>query len=650
MDVCAFVGVAPRGPARIPKLSETWSDGDPVVDPNHPRRRSVAVPVESWDEYKQFFGGFEGPGRLPYAVASYFEQGGRKAYIVRVVHQYATAAENTAGVARGKLPGATVSLGTLRLHARDEGHWGNFLRAALGFSVTPIGLLPGTGTAELIIDASDLLPVGSLLHLSLPETAVQPAQRVLRFVSAIHSQGEQDRQTTNIGVTLDIPVDVTPDFVELIEGDLKIIDGQGLFEHFKGLGLSARHPRWMAKVLFAESRLVYPDHSWVDGEIRPLDPDTLPTPPSLDDPHTSVGFSDGRDRYDDITFDDFFDERWTLGDPEPGDGVYALTHLADLASVVVPDLYVPKPLPGTTKIEAQPSLAGGRFKPCVTYTVPDEEIEAAVPELSSLYLNPDHGGDLEEIIKLQEKLAVFADRLSNFVVLLDTPPGLSQKKILRWRSRFRSSYVAAYYPWLQVSNREDRRNALIPVNPSAVAAGIIARQEHQFGVPHGPANVIAHGVVKVDEIISAVQHDELHPQGINVFLAQRDGVWLSAGRTLSRDSRYRQLSIRRLMLMLRRTLAQQMQWAVFEPNGPALWAEVRSMLNSFLRRLFAKGAFRGNSEEDAFFVRCDEVLNSRRMIDAGRMIAEVGVAPAEPLEFIVLRITRGGDGTLIVES
>ena len=104
------------------------------------------------------------------------------------------------------------------------------------------------------------------------------------------------------------------------------------------------------------------------------------------------------------------------------------------------------------------------------------------------------------------------------------------------------------------------------------------------------------------------------------------------------------------MLMLRRTLAQQMQWAVFEPNGPALWAEVRAMLNNFLRRLFVKGAFRGNSDEDAFFVRCDEVLNSRRVIDAGQMIAEVGVAPAEPLEFIVLRITRGGDGTLIVES
>ena len=197
---------------------------------------------------------------------------------------------------------------------------------------------------------------------------------------------------------------------------------------------------------------------------------------------------------------------------------------------------------------------------------------------------------------------------------------------------------------------DDRRNRLIMVNPSAAAAGIIARQETLFGVPYGPANVIVVGAVQVDERISPTRHDELHPLGINIYLQERDGVWLSAARTLSRDRRYRQLSVRRLMLMLRRALERQMQWAVFEPNDPKLWFDVRLMLQNFLRRLYAQGAFRGASENEAFFVRCDEQLNTRRVIDAGQMIAEIGVAPAEPLEFIVVRLTRGGDGTLAVES
>jgi phage tail sheath protein FI len=191
---------------------------------------------------------------------------------------------------------------------------------------------------------------------------------------------------------------------------------------------------------------------------------------------------------------------------------------------------------------------------------------------------------------------------------------------------------------------------LILLNPSAAAAGIIAAQEIRFGVPHGPANVIAAGVVKVDEAISPSGHAELHPRGINIYLQERDGVWLSAGRTLSLDARYRQLSVRRLMIMLKRTLVQEMQWAVFEPNSPALWREVKLLLGNYLRRLHLQGAFRGQSEEEAFFVRCDGQLNSRREIDAGRMLCEVGVAPAEPLEFLVVRITRGDDGTLTVES
>ena len=106
MDVCAFVGVAPRGPVRVPVIDEQWRDDRPCVEPERPRRRTVAVAVESFDEYRRLFGGFEGPGLLPYAVASFFEQGGRRAYIARIVHEYGDAAKNAGGVAHGDVPGA----------------------------------------------------------------------------------------------------------------------------------------------------------------------------------------------------------------------------------------------------------------------------------------------------------------------------------------------------------------------------------------------------------------------------------------------------------------------------------------------------------------------------------------------------------------
>src|SRR5688572_23394919 len=80
MDVCAFAGVAPRGPAYAPCFRQRWAE--PPCRPGATHRRTVPLPVESWSEYLYRFGGFEGPGLLPYAVASFFENGGRRAYVL----------------------------------------------------------------------------------------------------------------------------------------------------------------------------------------------------------------------------------------------------------------------------------------------------------------------------------------------------------------------------------------------------------------------------------------------------------------------------------------------------------------------------------------------------------------------------------------
>ena len=189
------------------------------------------------------------------------------------------------------------------------------------------------------------------------------------------------------------------------------------------------------------------------------------------------------------------------------------------------------------------------------------------------------------------------------------------------------------------------------MNPSAVAAGIIARREIERGVPYGPANESRRACSTSSDAVSPARHDELHQNAINVYLRERDGVRLTAARTLSRDPSYRQLSVRRLMTMLRRVLYRQMQWAVFEPNDARLRGDIRNQLDAYLRQLFAANAFAGARAEDAFFVRCDDELNPQP-VDRRRpaLSATSGVAPAEPLEFLVLQIARDGDGTLRVQG
>jgi len=639
LDRCAFVGVAPRGPAREPVFRADWAEPPCGVRSagraRAPRSRPVAI--ESWDAYRRVFGGFEGPGLLPYAVAAFFENGGRRAIVVRVVHDYGDARDDE-GVAEGAVPGVReVGGAPLRLRARSEGAWGNRLSARLTLRAHPLAF-DHAAAAELALAPDAPVGVGALLRLTLPG-----GERTLRTVSAVVDDWRPATGQRLRRALLDAPLVAAPVRAEVVEAELAVDDGDGRAERHARMGLSPGHPRWMAAVLYRESALVFPHPEWASDALS-LDDPLLVAPAAPAAPQ----FSGGLDRWADIAHEDFFDARWVPGDECPGDGVHALAEEADLGLLVVPDLYSPGPLAPAANPDPVP-LAGPTFGPCVPFVAPPLPTVAA-PELEGLRLDPSLPADFARVVHLQGRLVELADQLRTFVVLLDVPPGLNERRILEWRARFGSDFAAAYHPWLLASRREDRRGALVRVNPSAVAAGVIARRELTFGVQVGPANELATGVVDVAEGVPEARHDALHPAGINVYLREPGGVRLSAARTLSQGPEYRQLSVRRLVTMILRTVEQQMQWTVFEPNGASLRADVRHMLRLFLRQLYRANAFRGATEDEAFFVRCDDALNPGWVIDRGLLVAEVGIAPAEPLEFIVLRLAREGDGTLRLEA
>lgn len=635
MDVCAFVGVSPRGPARPPVVDEKWGNDRSCLDPHRPRQRTIAVPVESFDEYRRLYGGFEGPGLLPYAVASFFEQGGRRAYIARIVHKYADPFDEMSGVATGTVPG--IKGNTLVLQARNEGAWGNRLQAQLRFINRPVGTVLGSAPTHLLLRNTSEIEAGTLVRLTL-----RGGVRVLRFVRLL-VQEPQANGVMGWQALFDQPLGDSPILTEIVEGDLELNDGAGRIERHERVGLARQHRRWLARILCDESELVMPAREWNEVNLYPESAD-------LRQPAPSPLFTPVVDRYHEIVPEDFFDEQWTLGDEEARDGVHALVGIADLSSVVVPDLYSPRPLDPILPVLDPGTLAGPTFERCVTVPKAAPAQEDPHQDLEGLRLDPRVPDELRRIIGLQQRLVELADQTRDFVALLDAPPGLSQRQMLAWRTNFDSSYAAAYCPWVTVARRDDQRDTLIRVPPSAVAAGIIAKQEIAFGVPHGPANVLAQEVVSVDDVISPPRHDELHPMGLNVYLQEADGVRLTAARTLSRDPAYRQLTVRRLVMMLRRTIEQRMQWVVFEPNHASLRADVRHQLEGLLQGLYRSGAFKGAREEEAFFVRCDEVLNPQRVLDRGQLIVEIGIAPTEPIEFIVLRLMRSGDGTLTLEE
>ena len=83
---------------------------------------------------------------------------------------------------------------------------------------------------------------------------------------------------------------------------------------------------------------------------------------------------------------------------------------------------------------------------------------------------------------------------------------------------------------------------------------------------------------------------------------------------------------------------------MFEPSGQRLWRDIEIRLGLLLERVFAAGGLRGRDARDAFFVRCNRSTMSQADIENGRVIAEVGFAPALPVERIRVRLALDGGG------
>ncbi len=119
-------------------------------------------------------------------------------------------------------------------------------------------------------------------------------------------------------------------------------------------------------------------------------------------------------------------------------------------------------------------------------------------------------------------------------------------------------------------------------------------------------------------------------------------------RTTSPERQWTHLCVRRLIDYLKRQLELDTRWAAFEPNGHVLRRRLVQTVDRRMRRLFDAGALAGRTPAEAWFVRCDEEVNTTADVDAGRVIVLLGAAPAAPSEFIVFRLVHMSDGMSLV--
>jgi phage tail sheath protein FI len=186
--------------------------------------------------------------------------------------------------------------------------------------------------------------------------------------------------------------------------------------------------------------------------------------------------------------------------------------------------------------------------------------------------------------------------------------------------------------------------------PSGHVAGVYARTDLQRGVQRAPANAELEWAQDVTVAVGPELHGVLNEAGINTIrVLPGRGIRLHGARTTSSDADWRYVNVRRLLLMIERSVARAVRWVVFEPNDAVLRSLVALSIGSFLESLWRRGALLGTQPEEAFFVRCDETNNPRAVRDAGGLVAEVGVAVVKPAEFVVFRVARTHDELEVTE-
>jgi phage tail sheath protein FI len=249
---------------------------------------------------------------------------------------------------------------------------------------------------------------------------------------------------------------------------------------------------------------------------------------------------------------------------------------------------------------------------------------------------------------LQAEVVSHCQNAGDRLAILDGVLTSDRKDVEDQRTALSSSDGALYHPWLWVTGL-DGQPRYVP--PCGHVAGAFSRSDQRVGVHKAPANEPIEGVLDLRVNHTAADIGELFARGINCLQAQPGrGIRVWGARTLSADAAWQQVSARRVFHTLSRWIERFLTDLVYEPNDVRLWVRIMRELTVYLDGLYARGALRGRTSDEAFFVKCDSETNPPEVVATGTVVTLVGVALAAPAEFVVARIIHGTSGVTIATT
>ena len=136
------------------------------------------------------------------------------------------------------------------------------------------------------------------------------------------------------------------------------------------------------------------------------------------------------------------------------------------------------------------------------------------------------------------------------------------------------------------------------------------------------------------------QRDLLYRNGVNPVISQQgQGTFLNGDKTLlAKPSAFDRINVRRLFIVLEKTISNAAQSSMFEFNDEFTRAQFRSLVEPFLRDVQGR---RGIFD---FKVVCDATNNTSQVIDSNRFVGDIYVKPARSINYIQLNFVAVRSG------
>lgn len=526
---------------------------------------------------------------------------------------------------------------TALLQAQTPGVWGDALSvfvARTSNAAASTGLLPqpASGVASALTSVVGFA-VGTLIKAYQPGAA--PQYRVIKSIDVRNNVLVWD---TPLTAPLNFATEI---WFESIEFSLSVRLNGLEQEIFSNLSLEPASSRYIEAAINASTSHFI---SAIDLHSLASYPDRLPDPEALQLDEGVLNLWGGRDGIAALGLRDFMGDEAS----QSKNGLRTLEDVEQVSIVCCPDILI-EPSPAVMYLPPAPI----ETSPCL----PGATSTAIAPQRGPVPVEAAPALSLSDVANMQQAIIRHCESMQFRVALLDPPDfgyprqqvGLGE--VQSWRNQFNSSYAALYFPWVLVPDPLLLNNEVVRrIPPSGHAAGICALTDTTVGVFKAPANAELQWALDVSADVTPEMQGFLNPLGVNCIRMFRGrGIRIYGARTLSSETNWMFLNVRRLMCMIEQALEMALQWAVFEPNNFYLWHKITLSANNFLNELWKQGALVGNTAAEAFFVQCNQKTNPLETTSQGQMLAVIGVAPARPAEFVVFRIGKTQD-TLEVQE